>query len=94
MTIKPLEIRQARAFLQGAGVRSADISPRHFVAVSHELGKPFGLTLRYLAVLLAGGSGNGPSPIASADKDRLDPIRAIGKPSPDQQMEYDVGHES
>lgn len=83
------EIQQARAFLHARGVRTSDISPRHFVAVSHELGKSFSETLKYLALLLSGGSGNGPSPIATADKDRLDPIRAIGKPTPSEELELD-----
>lgn len=90
MTIMPAEVRQARAFLQEHGVLPTDVSPRHFVAVSHEIKKPFAETLRYIALLLSGGSGEGPSPIATANKDRLDPIRAIGKPTPSQAMEYDV----
>lgn len=89
--ILPAEVRQARAFLQQAGVHTSDIAPRHFVAVSHEMKKSFRETLRYLALLLSGGSGDGPSPIATAGKDRLDPVRAIGNPTPSQAMEYDVG---
>lgn len=89
--VLPGEIRQARAFLSQKGIRSHDISPHHFAAASKELKKPFRETLKYLALLLSGGSGDGPSPIATADKDRLDPITALGKPSPTQQMEYENG---
>lgn len=87
--VLPTQIRQARGFLQQKGVRTSDITPRHFAAVSNETGKSFADTLRYLVLLLSGGSGVGPSPIATAGRDRTDPIRAIGKPSPDQLAEYD-----
>lgn len=86
---KPAEIRQARAFLQQRKIRTSDIPPARFVAVAKETGKSFAETLRYLALLMSGGSGNGPSPIATADKDRLDPIRALGQQTPTQAMEYD-----
>ncbi len=86
----PGEIRTARLYLQKRGVRSSDISPHRFVAASKELGKDYAATLKYLVLLLSGGSGLGPSRIATANEDRLDPIKALGKPSPDQEMSYDV----
>jgi hypothetical protein len=91
--VTPLEIRQARAFLQQRGVRTSDIAPRRFVAVAKETGKTFSQTLNYLALLLSGGSGNGPSPIATAGEDRLDPQRALGDMTPNQKLLYDSGHE-
>jgi hypothetical protein len=87
--IKPVEIRQARAFLQQRNVRTSDVSPKHFAAVAKETGKTFSQTLNYLALLLSGGSGDGPSPVATAAKDRLDPTRALGEQTPSQAMEYD-----
>jgi hypothetical protein len=88
--IAPADVRKASAFLQGQGVKN--IPPKHFAAVSQELGKGFADTLRYLALLLSGGSGEGPSPIATAGENRLDPIRALGHPSPTEEMEYDDSH--
>lgn len=85
----PAEIRQARAYLQNAGVRTSDISPRRFVAVSKETGKGFAATLKYLVLLLSGGQGLGPSKIATADKDRLNPMVALGKPGPAERMEIE-----
>lgn len=83
------EIRAARAYLQGAGVRTSDISSRRFASASKELGKGYRQTLKYLTLLLSGGQGDGPARIASADKDRLDPVTALGKPTPSDAMEYD-----
>lgn len=88
--VKPAEIRQARAYLQKQGIRSADISPAHFVAVAKETGKSYHDTLLFLAHLLSGGQGEGPSPVTTANVDRLDPIRALGQPSPEESAEYDA----
>ncbi len=83
------DVRQARAYLQGRGVKSHDISPRRFASAAAEQGKGYAATLKYLVLLMSGGSGDGPSKIATADKDRIDPVKALGKPSPDQEAEYD-----
>lgn len=83
------EVRQARAYLQTRGVRSGDIGPRRFASVHKELGKGYSQTLKYLVLLLSGGSGLGPSKIATADRDRLDPIRALGDDTPSQRLSYD-----
>jgi hypothetical protein len=79
------EVRQARKYLHDHKVQTTDISPRDFAASAKELGKPFRDTLRYLALLLSGGSGVGPSKIATANKDRLDPIQALGDTGKDLQ---------
>lgn len=85
----PPEIRAARAYLQGRDVRTSDINPRHFAAVHKELGKGYAATLKYLVLLLSGGSGVGPSRIATADRNRIDPITALGDDTPSQRMSYD-----
>ena len=85
----PIDIRKARAYLQGAGIASHEISPRRFAASAAEMGKGYGATLKYLVLLLSGGSGDGPSRIATANKNRIDPIRALGDNTPSQEMEYD-----
>lgn len=87
--VLPKDVRAARGFLQQRGVRTSDISPRHFAASAKELGKSFTDTLKYLALLLSGGSGNGPSETATASKDRLDPVRALGDQTPSEAMKYD-----
>jgi hypothetical protein len=75
---KPSEVRQARAYLQKQGIRSGDISPLKLAASAKEMKKSYRETLRFVAVLLSGGSGMGPSRIASRNKDRLDPVQAAG----------------
>jgi hypothetical protein len=79
----PEEIRQARAYLQKQGVRSSDINPKQFAAVSHETGKSFRDTLNWLARLLSGGQGQGPSPATTKNVDVLAPANAIGGDEPD-----------
>jgi hypothetical protein len=83
------EVRAARRYLQTRGVRSGDVSPARFASVHKELGKGYSQTLKYLVLLLSGGSGVGPSKIATADQDRLDPIRALGDDTPSQRLSYD-----
>jgi hypothetical protein len=85
----PAEIRAARAYLQGQGARTSDISPRRFAQAHKELGKGYSQTLKYLVLLLSGGSGDGPSRIATSDKNRIDPISALGDDTPSQRMSYD-----
>lgn len=80
------EIASAKDYLAG---RSVSVSPRRFASASKELGKGYDQTLKYLVLLLSGGSGVGPSRIATADKNRIDPIRALGDDTPSQEMEYD-----
>lgn len=89
MTVSAKQVADARAYLQGRGVKTSDISPRHFAVSAQEMGKGFGQTLKYLVLLLSGGSGVGPSRIATADKNRIDPITARGDNTPSRQMEYD-----
>lgn len=89
MSASAKEVAAARAYLQGRGVKSGDISPRHFANSSKEMGKGFGQTLKYLVLLMSGGSGTGPARIATADRDRTDPITALGDNTPSRQMEYD-----
>lgn len=55
----PKEIRQARAFLQKMGIRTADMSPRLFADASKEVDKSFRETLRLVATLLTEGQGQG-----------------------------------
>ena len=88
--VKPVEIRQARAFLQENGVLSK-VSPGTFARAAKELGKSFRDTLRHLSLILSGGSGAGPSPVATATKNRLDPARALGNQTPSEAMAYDAG---
>lgn len=83
------DVRRARAFLQSAGVPSNKVSPQHFARASKELSKSFRATLKYLNLLIAGGSGTQPSPIATADKNRLDPQEALGDMTPSQRMRYE-----
>lgn len=83
------EVQQARAYLQGRGGPASHISPRHFAGAAKEMGKGYGQTLKYLVLLMSGGSGVGPSRIATADQDRTDPITALGDNTPSRQMEYD-----
>jgi len=85
----PAEIRAARSYLQSQGARTSDIPPRRFAAVHKELGKGYAATLKYLVLLLSGGSGVGPSRIATSDQDRTDPITALGDDTPSQKMSYD-----
>lgn len=85
--MKPSDIQGAAAFLKQKGVKG--VSAKSLAASANELGKSYEATLNYLALLMSGGSGVGPSPIATAGANRIDPIRAIGKPSPEQLMEYD-----
>jgi hypothetical protein len=86
--VTPFDIRSARGFLQTAGIGTAKLSPRHLASVSQEIGKGYRQTLKYLNLLLAGGSGEGPSPTSTADEDRLDPINALGDNSPSRKTEY------
>lgn len=72
------EVREARAYLQGHGIRSSDMAPRHFAASAKELGLSFRDALNYLARLLSGGQGQGPAPQATKKVDILDPKNAIG----------------
>lgn len=76
--VTPLEIRQARAFLQKQGIASADISPHLFAASAKETGKSFRATLNFLARLLSGGQGGNPSPENTKKVDILKPENAIG----------------
>lgn len=85
----PEEIRKARAYLQNAGIRTSDISPRRFVTAAKEMGKGFRQTLKHLVLLLSGGQGLGPSKIATANKNRLDPQEALGDMTPSQRLGYD-----
>lgn len=86
--VSPQEIRSARGFLQTAGVPTSKVSPRRFASVAKETGKGYRQTLKFLNLLLSGGSGDGPSRIATANDDRLDPQRALGEQTPDEKMEY------
>lgn len=74
----PNDIKKARIYLQKQGIRSSDISPRKFAASAKEMGKGFRETLNFLARLLSGGQGQGPSPKATKNVDQLDPKNAIG----------------
>lgn len=85
----PDEVRKARAYLQGRGVASSDISPRRFAGSVKELGKGYAQTLKYLVLLMSGGSGVGPSRIATADRDRINPLHALGDDTPSQSLGYD-----
>lgn len=87
MSVTPAEIRSARSYLQNAGIPTSKASPRHIAAVAKETGKSFRQTLKYLNLLLSGGSGVGPSKIATADEDRLDPINALGDNTPSRKMQ-------
>lgn len=87
-TPSPSEIRSARGYLQGAGIPTSRLSPRHLAAVSKEIGKGYRQTLKYLNILLSGGQGLGPSKIATANADRLDPIEALGDNSPSRKLGY------
>lgn len=78
MNILPKTIREARAYLMSKGVKPSDISPRKFAAASKEMGKSFRETLNRLALLMAGGQGEGPAPSVTKDVDRLKPENAIG----------------
>ncbi len=80
------EVRAARGYLRSAGITK--VSPRHFASAKKEIGKGYRQTLKYLNLLLSGGSGQGPSPIATADDDRLDPIEALGDSTPSQKLGY------
>lgn len=80
------EIQQAKAYLAGTNL---PISPRRLAGAAKELGKSLADTIRYLNLLLAGGSGDQPAPIATAGEDRTDPQRALGDMTPSQTMEYD-----
>lgn len=76
--VTPEEIRKARAYLQKMDITSAHVSPRKFAASAKELGKTFRETLNFLTRLMSGGQGQGPSPAATKDVDRLKPENAIG----------------
>lgn len=82
--ITPSEIRDARSYLQKQGIRTSDISPRQFAASAKELGKSFRDTLNFLARLLSGGQGQGPSPAVTKNVDVLKPETAIG----DEPIDY------
>jgi hypothetical protein len=64
MATEAKKVRQARAFLQQRGIRTADMSPRQFAGAAGQLGKSFRDTLRMVAVLQMAGQGQGPAPIA------------------------------
>ena len=72
MTPKPKDVRQARAFLQSKGIKSADISPRLFAAAREKLSKSFEKVLRLIAHLQMAGQGEGQAPEATriAEKER------------------------
>lgn len=78
MSVKPKDIRDARTYLNKKGIRTGDIAPRHFAAVAAETGKSFRDTLNFIARLLSGGQGLGPSPSTTKHVDLLKPENAIG----------------
>lgn len=86
--VTPSDIRSARSYLQNAGIPTSKLAPRHLASVAKETGKGYRQTLKYLNLLLSGGSGDGPSRIATANDDRLDPISALGDDSPSRKLEY------
>lgn len=90
MSASNMEVQGAAAFLKQRKIKG--LSPRKLAASSNELGKNYADTVKYLVLLMSGGQGVGQAPAATADENRIDPIRAIGKPSPEQLMEYDSGH--
>lgn len=77
-TVTPLEVRQARAYLQKQNISSADIPPNLFAMSAKEMGKSFRETLNFLARLLSGGQGDNPSPGNTKNVDILKPENAIG----------------
>jgi hypothetical protein len=83
------DVRSARSYLQTAGIGTGQVSPRHFATAAKETGKGYRQTLKFLNLLLSGGSGDGPSKIATANADRHDPESALGDMTPSQKMEYD-----
>jgi len=85
------EVRRARAYLQSAGIPTIKVSPASFARAVKETGKTFRQTLNYLNLLISGGQGNGPSPIATAGKDRLDPQEALAGMTPTEKMRYENG---
>lgn len=92
MNVTPAEIQKARDFLQGRAEprvgrkKPSQISPRDFAYSAKEMGKSFEETLNTLAYLASGGQGEGPSPIATKDTDKLDPINALGDTPPSQKI--------
>lgn len=61
MGITPIEVRKARAFLQGRDLQSGDIAPKDFAALAAKLDKSFAETLKYLATIQMGGQGRSQS---------------------------------
>lgn len=49
--VKPREIREARAFLQKRGFKTADIAPKAFAEAAAELGASFAQTLKLTAAV-------------------------------------------
>lgn len=86
MTVTPAEIQKARDFLQGKGLPASKISPRDFAQSAKEFGKSFEETLNLLTYLASGGQGDGQSPIANKDTDKLEPIDALGDAPPSQKI--------
>jgi hypothetical protein len=59
-TIKPKDIREARAFLQKRNLKTSDIAPKTFAQLANRYNKSFYDTLKLLAVLKMGGQGQSP----------------------------------
>lgn len=64
LKILPRTVRRARAFLQGKGLRTSDVSPHDFAAAAAESDRSFADTLKMVAALQLGGQGQGPAPRA------------------------------
>lgn len=58
----PREKRQARAFLQGKGIRSSEIPPGLFATTSKRMKLTFSELLKLIAKMQTGGQGEGQSP--------------------------------
>lgn len=60
-SVKPKEVRQARAFLRQRKIETQDISPRLFAMTAKKTGKTFLDLLKTIARLKMGGQGVGQS---------------------------------
>jgi hypothetical protein len=65
MSVKPKEVREARAFLQKRGFSTGDIPPRLFASAAKQMNKSFSDLLKEIARLQLGGQGQGQAPDAT-----------------------------
>lgn len=64
MAMSNVDVRRARKFLHGHGIKPSVISPRRFATAASELGKTFSDLLALIRRLASAGQGQGQAPIA------------------------------